>query len=495
MKRVASHATITRGPVGGQYQPLTLDRIGRIHETSLRVLEDVGVKVDFDEARAVFAAGGAEVNRRNKRVRIHARLVERALHDAPQSLRLCGRRDDHDLIVEGQRTYFGTGGAAVKVVDLDTHKVRPTCLQDIADFARLAEELENIDFFVTPCTAQDVQSADLPINEFYAALSNTTKHVIGPVYTPAGAKQVIALGEMLTGSGISLQSRPFMSITISWMNSPLSFDVLGTQTLMEVVKKRVPVTLSAAPMAGATSPITLAGTLVQLHAEELAGIVFTQLVSPGAPVIYGGIPSMADMRRLKYIGGGVEFGLMNAAIAQLAHYIGIPNHNSAGITEAKIPDIQAVYEKCFAILQCALSGSNFIHHAAGILESLLTISHEQLVIDNEIIGMARRAVRGIDVGVDKLALRTIQEVGPGGNYVTSEHTLDYLNEEFFEPMLADRSAREDWEQMGMEGIGEKAHRRAREILDAARQRRDSSLISRQTDRHIRQRFKIVAPYP
>jgi len=493
MKRVPIHASTKRGPEGGQYQPLSLDNVGRIHETSLRVLEEVGVKIELEEARAMFSNAGAEIDDRG-RVRIHAKLVERGLREVPDSLRLCGRSEDHDLMVEGRRTYFGTGGAAVKVVDLETQELRPTRLRDIIDFARLTEELEHIDFFTTPCTAQDVEGDDLPVNEFYAALANTTKHVIGPVYTAEGARRVIALGDMLTGSSVSLQTRPILSITISWMNSPLSFDVTGTQALIEVVKKRIPVTLSAAPMAGATSPITLAGTLVQLHAEELAGIVFTQLVSPGAPVIYGGIPSMADMRRLKYIGGGVEFGLMNAAIAQLSHYINVPNHNSAGITEAKIPGKQAVYEKCFAILQCALSGSNFIHHAAGILESLLTISHEQLVIDNEIIGMARRAVRGIDVNVDKLAFSAIRQAALNGNYLESEHTLDYLNEEFIEPMLADRGAREDWERLGKLGVGEKARKRAQAILEAAAQREQPTLVSRQTDKSIRQRFKIVVPY-
>jgi trimethylamine--corrinoid protein Co-methyltransferase len=169
----------------------------------------------------------------------------------------------------------------------------------------------------------------------------------------------------------------------------------------------------------------------------------------------------------------------------------VPNHNSAGITEAKIPDIQAVYEKCFSILQCALSGSNFIHHAAGILESLLTISHEQLVIDNEIIGMARRAVRGIDINVDKLALGAIRDVGPGGSYLHSTHTLDYLNEEFLEPMLADRSDREDWERSGMEGIAEKARKRTREILEEARQHGPATWMSPQIDRQIRDRFRIV----
>jgi trimethylamine--corrinoid protein Co-methyltransferase len=491
MKHARDAADDRRGPTGGQYEPVSPDRVGRIHETALRILEEIGVRVDLPAAREVFAADGAEVDESTGRVSIQARLVERCLHEAPHSLRLCGRDEKDDLIVEGQRTYFGTGGAAVNVVDLDTQQVRDTRLQDIADFAQLTEEMDNVDFFVVPCTARDVPQEHLPINEFYAALAHTTKHVIGPVYTPEGARQVLAMGEILAGSGASLQRRPFLSIVISWMNSPLCFDTNGTRTLMEVVKKRIPVTLSSAPMAGSTSPITLAGTLAQLHAEELAGIVFTQLLSPGSPVIYGGIPSMSDLRRLKYIGGGVEFGMMNAAIAQLSHYINVPNHNSAGITEAKIPDIQAVYEKCFAILQCALSGSNFIHHAAGILESLLTISHEQLVIDNEIIGMARRAVRGIDVNVDKLAFSAIREVGPGGTFLEADHTFDHLNEEFFEPMLADRSDRRDWESTGMDGIVEKARRRVLAILEHKRSGRGAGLIPRQMEKRIRERFRIL----
>ncbi len=481
-------------PIGGQYQPLTLDRVGRIHQTSLRVLEEIGVRVDLEEGRGIFASGGATLGPEPGRVRLSADLVERALHEVPHSVRLCGRRPWNDLVAEGSRTYFGTGGAAVKVTDVETGEVRSSRLKDIADFAQLVEHLPNVHFFVIPCTAQDVDKEELAVNEFYAALSNTTKHVIGPAYTPEGARQVIALGEMLAPRDERPQQRPFFSITVSWMNSPLCFDAVATQTLIEVLKKRIPVTLSSAPMAGATSPITLAGTLVQLHAEELAGIVFSQLVSPGAPVIYGGIPSMADMRRLKYIGGGVEFGMMNAAIAQLSHYIHLPTHNSAGITEAKMPDIQAVYEKCFAILQCALSGSNLIHHAAGILESLLTISHEQLVIDNEIIGMAMRAVRGISVNTEKMAFEAIREAGPGGTYVTADHTLDHLAEEYVEPLLADRKDRAEWEQTGREAIADKARTKARDILQAHQGNGRPHLIPRQADKEIRHRFHIASPH-
>ncbi|MFP4055484.1 MAG: trimethylamine methyltransferase family protein [Candidatus Brocadiia bacterium] len=480
-----------KGLVGGQYRPLSRDHIGRIHETSLRVLDQVGVRVDLEEAREILAAKGARVDPADGRVRMKSGIVEKALRMAPSSVTLCGRKAEHHLDAGGRRTHFGTGGAAVKVEDLETQKVRASRLQDIADMARLVEALPNVHFFVRPCSAQDVPDEDRAVNEFYASLANTTKHVMGAAYTPEGAKNVVELGGLLAGSKEAFQAGPLFTVIVSWMNSPLNFDPDGTRTLLEVVRSGVPVALSSAPMAGATSPVTLAGTLVQLHAEELAGVVFTQMVRPGAPVIYGGIPSMADMRRLRYVGGGVEFGMMNAAIAQLSQYIRVPNYNSAGITEAKIPDIQAVYEKCFAILQCALSGSNIIHHAAGMLESLLTINYEQLVIDNEILGMALRAVRGIEVDEDTLAYDVIEEMAPQGNYLASEHTVRFVRTEYLEPMLADRSDRETWESLGMEGINEKARERVRDILSNGPSAAPREPLPQDLDREIRKRFSIL----
>jgi trimethylamine--corrinoid protein Co-methyltransferase len=475
-----------KGYVGGQYQPLRQDQIGRIHQTALRILEEVGVRVLSPEARRILLAGGA-TDSPEERIRIPPRTVERALDSAPSRIVLHGRAEAHDLIAEGRRTHFGTGGAAIKVIDLETGECRPSRLGDISDFARLVQELPNIHFFVRPCAAQEVPVEELAINEFYAALAFTTKHVLGSAYNPLGVRRLLELGGLMAGTRKAFVARPFFSIIVAWMNSPLSFDTLGTETLLEAVGTGIPVMLSSAPMAGSTAPITLAGTLAQLHAEELAGLVLTQMARPGAPVLYGGIPSMADLRHLSYVGGGVEFGMMNAAIAQLSHYINVPNYNSAGITEAKIPDIQAVYEKSFAILQCALSGSNIVHHAAGMLESLLTISPEQLVIDNEIIGMAMRAVRGIEVSEDTLAFDAIREAAAVGHFLFSEHTTEFMYSEYVVPSLADRRPRKDWEDMGMEDIRAKARKQAREIL--AREPEAVSL-SRELDRKIRERLPI-----
>ncbi|MHC5058583.1 MAG: trimethylamine methyltransferase family protein [Planctomycetota bacterium] len=477
---------------GGKYQPLSPDAVGRIHGSALRILEEVGVRVELGEALDVFEKAGAGVDRAESRVRIKSRFVEQSLASVPSSITLCGRDPEHDLDLEGERVYMGTGGAAVNVVDPDAGEARPGKLRDVADLARLVDGLDNVHFFVRPCTAQDVPPERLAVSEFYAALSGTTKHVMGAGYTLQGAREVIEMASMVAGSPDELRRRPFISFVASWMISPLTFDEEVTRLLMEIVGQGIPVALSAAPMAGATSPITMAGTLTQLHAEELSGLVLTQLVNPGAPVLYGGIPGMADMHDLTYRAGGVEFGLMNAAISQLSRYIGVPNYCSAGIAEARIPSIQAIYEKTFSICQVALAGGNYIHHAAGVLESLKTVDYGQLVIDNEIIGMALKMLQGIEVDEDRIAFDEIAKVGPGGNFLSLEHTLEHMRTEFLEPELVPRAeggSAGSPQEHGHAGILESARRRARETIA----NREFSAIPQELDDRIREKYQIALP--
>jgi len=476
---------IKKGFSGGQYKPLSAYDVGRIHENAFRILDEVGVRVELKEALDIFERGGAEVDRGEKIVRISSELVEEKVKSAPSKIVLGGREKENDLVLEGTRVHMGTGGAALNVIDIDSGEKRKGTLRDIADIAKLADALGNIHFFVRPCIAQDVPVDDLVVNQFYAGLSNTTKHVMSGCDNAEKVEEVVEIAELIAGGEV--KDRPPLSFITCWMDSPLCFASGVTKALIEVAKKDLPVILSSAPIAGLTSPITLAGTLVQLHAEELSGIVFTQLVNPGAPVVYGGIPSMADMHNLRYIGGGIEFGMMNAAISQLSQSIGLPNYNSAGITDAAIPDIQAVYEKAHSICQCALSGSNLIHHAAGMLESLLTVDYGQYVIDNEIIGMAMRGVRGIEVNEDTEALDEIKRVGHGGNYLRSKHTRRHMRTEFFEPMLASREEREDKDKQGLRDIREFAKSKVKEVLDT----HTPVEIDPEVDRRIRERFNIL----
>jgi trimethylamine---corrinoid protein Co-methyltransferase len=248
------------------------------------------------------------------------------------------------------------------------------------------------------------------------------------------------------------------------------------------------VALSTAPMSGSTSPITMAGTLAQLHAEQLAGICICQLTRPGAPILYGGIPGMANMNTMGYRGGTVECGMMNAAAHQLAHHINVPNYNSSGLSDSKVPDAQAGWEKAVTTLLAAMGGSNYVHHAAGMLESMLTVAYEQYVMDDEIIGMCCKALKGIDVDEEHLAMAVINEVGPGGNFMSSAHTLAHMRKEYFMGSgITNSKSRDQWELEGAKDTRERARETARSILI----NEEKSYIPETVDHAIRKRYPIL----
>jgi trimethylamine--corrinoid protein Co-methyltransferase len=452
-----------KGLLGGQYKPLTDDKVKQIHEASLMILARTGVQVDEPDALSVFREAGANVN--GNTVRFPQTLIERAIELAPLRIVLAGQSEENDLILEGSRVHVGTGGAALQVLDLDEGVIRPAILRDIAEMARLVDVLRNIHFYLIPVYPTDVPLDLVDINMSYTALLNTSKHVQSGVYTIEGIHDIIVMCEYIMGSAEALRERPIVSFITSWMISPLRFASGVTRLLMEVCRQRMPVVLSAAPTAGMTAPVTLAGMLAQLNAEQLAGLVLTQLISPGCPVLYGAVPATSDLRSGKYLAGSVEDGLCNAAITQMAHYYNIPIYNSAGLTDAKIPDIQAGIEKAQSVIQVALAGANFIHHAAGMLEDMSTIAYEQYVIDNEMLGMAMRAVQGIKVDADTLAVDVIDKVGPGGNFLIEDHTLRYMRSEhyYLEPVF-DRKWRKLWEEAGSTTAWERARELTYQIL-------------------------------
>ncbi len=472
-----------KGSVGGQYRPLTEDDVERIHEASLAVLERTGVEVEHREALDLFTAAGARVE--GNRVRLPRSLVEDAIDRAPSTVVLAGRNPDQDLILEDARVHIGTGGAALQVLDLDTGEIRKALLKDVGDMARIVDALDNIHFYLIPIYPTDLTEDRVEISKYYASLANTTKHVQAGVYTKRGIRDVVAMCEEIAGTAEKLRARPLVSFITSWMVSPLKFATDVTALLLEACRQGIPVVLSAAPMAGSTSPVTLAGTLVQLNAEQLSGLTLTQLADPGTPVIMGPIPATADMRSGKYLGGSVELGIGNAAITQLAHRYQVPIYNSAGMTDSKLPDIQAGVEKTQSVIQVALAGANFIHHAAGMLEDMSTIAYEQFVIDNEMLGMAMRAVRGVEVNNDTLAVEAIGRVGPGGHFLADEHTLRHMRTEHYYPSgVFDRQGRDDWQADGATDAWLRAKEAARRILST----HEAEALDPGVDARIKERF-------
>lgn len=451
------------GLTGGQYKPLTDAQVRRIHEAALSILTRTGVQVEETEAQRLFREAGADVT--GNRVRLSRSLVEDAVDQAPSRVVLAGRDPKWDLELEGARVYIGTGGAALTVFDLETGRPRPAVLRDVAELARLVNALDNVHFYLVPVYPTELGKDEADINTYYAGLANTVKHVQAGVYSVPGIRDTVEMCERIAGSVEALRERPIVSFITSWMVSPLLFATDVTTLLIETCRQRIPVVLSAAPMAGSTAPVTLAGMLAQLTAEQLSGVVLTQLAQRGAPLLIGPIPATADMKTGRYLAGSAEFGLTNAAMAQMAQFYHLPLYNSAGMTDAKIPDVQAGFEKAMSAVLAALAGSNFIHHAAGMLENMNTVAAEQFVIDNDILGMAMRVLRGIEVDDETLALDVIHEVGPGGHYLMADHTLRHMRSEFYYPSaVVDRQGREMWQQDGALDARVRAKEIAREIL-------------------------------
>lgn len=450
------------GPDGGHYRPLTDEQVREIHRASLAVLESTGLQVENERALRLYREGGASVD--GCRVRISPAMVDAALRTVPRRVLLAGRLAEHDVVLEGRRVYAGTGGSPTMISDPGADTPRPGTLSDLAQLARLADALEHCDFVVVPLYPTDIPKEDVPVNRFYACLRNTAKHVMGGVDSVAGARQVIRLGALLAGGEDRLRARPFISAITSWMVSPLRLDTEVTDILLEWCGHGLPVALSSAPMAGSTSPVTLAGTLVQLNAEQLSGIVLTQLARPGTPVLAGYIPGVADMRTGGYLGGAVEFGMMQAAAAQLAHFYRVPIYGSGGMSDAKIPDTQAGYEKMATLLLAAMGGCNYIHHAIGMVTNMSAVSLEQAVIDDEVVGMAMRVLRGIDITDETLAADAIGRVGPGGHYLMDGHTVQHMRREFYYPRVADRQARAMWEEGGKKDTRKRAQERVAALL-------------------------------
>jgi trimethylamine--corrinoid protein Co-methyltransferase len=469
------------------YQPLSGAEMTAIHETALRILEEIGVAVSLEQAISILRSHGARMD--DGRAYIPPSLVEKALAVTPRTFLMGGRDAKNDLHIGSNHVYLGTGGAALTVLDLDSGVARPGTIRDIADLARLVDALENIHFYLRPCVPQNLPAETADLIQFYAALKNTTKNVMAGVFSPDAVREVIEMAAMIAGGRECLQARPFISFVTSCLVSPLQLGFGMTSVLLEVAKNHIPVALSSAPMAGSTSPATLAGTLAQVHAEQLSAIVLTQLAYPGAPVLYGAIPSLTDFRTMSYLGGGIESGVMNAAAAQMARFIGVPNYNSGGLTEAKTPDAQAGYEKAFSICLTAMAGSNFIHHAAGMLEAMRAVAYEQYVIDNEIIGMALRLLRGIEINNETLAFEVIRECAGEGNFAAASHTVKFMRQQYFRPTVADRESRETWELAGSLDTRARARQKAKDILRTHR----PVGIDDVTDREIRRRFNIRLP--
>jgi len=454
---------IRKGLAGGSYRPLTEDSIIKIDRTVIRVIEEVGFEVNSEAALNLFEEAGAWVDRKERRVRLPQAKVRKLIGIAPPEVRLCGQEEKNDIYLGGNRVYTGTGGTALYIYEPTTKQKRPATLQDLKRIARLVNRLDNIHLFMLPTYPNDLPIEQVDVNRFFAGLDNTTKHIMGGVYTLDGVKQVLRMAEMVAGSAEELVKRPLISM-IGCSISPLKMDANYGDLVVEIAQRGIPLVCPAEPLCGATSPVTLAGNLVIQTADSLMGVMLTQIVKPGTPVVFGSVATNTDLTNLNYLAGSVEMGLLNAAGAQMAQFYHLPFYATGGMTDSKMLDAQSGYESAITSLLCALAGANFIHDAAGMMEFAMTACYEKFVIDSEILGMVMRAVDGIKVNDDTLAFDLIKEVGPGGNFVAARHTRRFMRREHYRPTLSDQNTREEWEAKGGKAIWQKAGEKARRLI-------------------------------
>ncbi|MDY6911356.1 MAG: trimethylamine methyltransferase family protein, partial [Chloroflexota bacterium] len=431
---------------------------------------DIGVH--FIEANFLdrMEGAGARVNYDNQRVYFSEECLDRLMSRAPSKFTLFSRDGKNDLHLGEGNVHFGNGGRVFRILDMSTGGYRYTLLRDVANTAILVDHLDHIRFYIIACQAHDIDPQNYHLNDFYRTFYHTTKHVMGGCDNLEGAKQMWELASFIAGGEDKLSEKPFVSV-ITNIISPLTIDTHTLEILDFCTSRGIPATCAPAPIAGATSPATLAGTLAQLHAESLAGVAIAQVLNPEAKVLYGAVPSAMDLRTMEYTMGTVEMGMMNAAAVQLAKIYDLPIYASGGLTEAKRPDVQAGFEKLFSNLTVAMAGADYIHLAAGLLDSGNSLSYEQYVIDNEIIGMIHRILTGVEVNEDTLGFDVIEQVGPGGNYVMEEHTVDHMMDEFFYPNLSVRCNFDIWEERGRPDMLSRAHEMVKKTLNEGRKGR------------------------
>jgi len=480
---------VPAGLEGGTFKPLTDEEVKRIVGAAYEVLDRTGIEVGPSPCRDFFEKVGCRIDTDKNRVYIPARLIDKAMASARPEVLLAGRDPCHDLRLGGRRVYLGTGGQAVKIVDLND-VVRETVLSDNFHIGRLVDTLQHIHFYMRPVVCRDLSNEQIDVNQLYACLAATKKHVMSNAYLPEKVPAIRAIGDIVAGGKSQFDARPPISLTACWTVSPLRYAMETVEILDEIIAHDIPVVTSSAPQAGATSPASLAGTLVQLTAEQLSGFTYVNLQKPGYPLIMGCVPAQADLRTGSFAGGSAEFALLNAACAQIAQYLKVPLYNSSGIADSKVGDAQAGFEKGMTTAAAALAGSNYVHHSAGFLESLLTVAYDQYVIDNDINGTVMRLTRGIEVTEQSLAIDVINDVCNGANHFLGHaHTLDLMNKEYFYPELFDRGSRDDWVAAGEKDIRAIAKGRAQEILET----HWPEVMPLEVEREIRSRFEILLP--
>lgn len=461
------------------FEILAAEDIEQIHQTSMQLLEKVGIDFPYDDALAYFQKHGVKTE--GSRVYLSEDQLMKALETAPKQFTIHARNPERSVTVGGGRPVFAPGYGAPFLVDAEVGKREPT-MEDYHNLVKIAHALPNQDMsghlIVEPA---GVAADTAHIRMLQAHFVHSDKPFIGSAAGKKGAEHTMEMAKILFGADLGDKA-----VTISLINSlsPLGYSTEMLEALVEFPQVRQPVVIAALMMAGSTGPVTLAGVLASQTAELLAGVALTQLISPGAPVVFGSTSTNIDMKSGALAIGSPELSQLISAHGQLARYYKLPSRSGGALTDASYPDAQAGFESMLSLQTTVNSGIDFVLHAGGILSSYLAFSYEKLVLDDEMCGMVRRLKQGIVVEPDTLAYDVIANVGPGGNYLMEMHTVKRCRKEFWTPAVCDRGGLEAWMQGGQQDAVAHARKRWQKLVADHEDPPLDGAIARQLDEFV-----------
>jgi len=467
---------------------LSKDEIYKIHQASLDILSEIGIKVDHMEIHKKMKEHGAEETS-DHRLLLSNEIVEEAIKKSCKKYTIYARNPKHNLEVgNGKPRFLSSGGQVWIVNSLRKERRKPT-VNDLQHAITIGDALENINIVGAMVIPQDIPLGVRSVYVYSELIKRSSKVVFSWIEDPREATFVLRMFEVISGGEDEHKKKPMIWYFCEPI-SPLKFRYESLEILRLFCSKGLPVTFGPMVQAGSTGPVTLAGTLALENAEILAGVTIAQILSPGIPVEYGGIPHIADMRNLNISFGSPEQIIMAIAMVQIGKSYGFPVHVNTGLTDSNIPDAQAGLEKCASMLASALAGAELFGHL-GIAGADQGASLEQLIIDNEIAGYVKRVLKGFEVNEETLALNLIKERHGIGSFTGTKHTLKHMRKEQWFPELLNRDPWENWVSKGSKDLLIKAAEAKDRILKEHEIEKLDQQLEKEINRIVKEAFKVL----
>lgn len=461
MLEIAAYRSNYSQQLSPQLRWFSEGQLEEIHSATLDVLEQAGVRVDHGESVKLLKDAGCLV--KDNIVKIPGCLIEEAIKVAPSKINIYNREGRPAMSLEKNRTYYGTGSDLPFQIDLESGIRRSSVKQDIINTARVIDKLPNFDFAMSYAIPGDVTAAKGDLHQFAALVLNCDKPIIFTSFNEKNIRVIIEMAATASGSLDKLQSRPFI-ILYTEPISPLVHTNDGVAKMFACIEHNIPVIYTPGVVAGGTCPVTKAGTIVQMNAESLSGLLIAQLKKKGSPVIIGGGATPMDMQTTATLYGSPDAAMNYCAMTELAQLYKLPNFTEAGCCNAPLPDAQAGMEASVGLLLNQLCGANLVHDV-GYLDGGKTGSLPFLAICDDFISAARYIGAGTVINNDTIGVDTIVGVGPGGHYLGEEHTIKHFRNEIWMPTVFNRMIYENWAESGSRDIFELAREKVRSILN------------------------------